>query len=227
MTAFLPVFDRAATDASAPRLLGFVFAKWNVGEILENSTAKFPVSGINYYLDDLKGDSPVRVYVHASCSEAGDNSRNVDVAWFRDFQLADHLWRLSSAPAPYFIRTHPIILAWLILIFGSLFTFGLAFYVRRVAVQKNEIEQQVVLRTAEIRNSQKRLEQAQRIAQLGGWEWEIGSGALRWSDEAFHVFGYQSQVFEPSFERFMEMVHPDDRERLNHAIEAALQGGGI
>ena len=70
------------------------------------------------------------------------------------------------------------------------------------------------------------LAEAQRIAHLGSWEWNVKTGGEAfWSDEVFRIYGFEPGSFTPSLERLMEIVHPDDRARLREAIDGALYGG--
>ncbi|HQT27644.1 MAG TPA: PAS domain S-box protein, partial [Burkholderiales bacterium] len=71
-----------------------------------------------------------------------------------------------------------------------------------------------------------RLEQAQRIAHLGSWDWDIRENRLSWSDEMYRIFGIDSDRFGASFEAFMQAVHPDDRKYVKEAVDAALLGQG-
>ncbi|MEJ7816766.1 MAG: PAS domain S-box protein, partial [Rubrobacter sp.] len=73
-----------------------------------------------------------------------------------------------------------------------------------------------------VRRSEARLAEAQRLAHLGGWEWDVRTGRISWSDEVYRIYGLAPQEFVPSFERFMEVVHPDDRESLERIVNGAL-----
>ncbi|WP_166178451.1 sensor domain-containing protein [Rubrobacter tropicus] len=75
-----------------------------------------------------------------------------------------------------------------------------------------------------VRKSEIRLAEAQRLAHLGGWEWDVRTGKISWSDEVYRIYGLAPQEFVPSFERFMKIVHPEDRERLSEVINGALVG---
>jgi PAS domain S-box-containing protein len=72
--------------------------------------------------------------------------------------------------------------------------------------------------------SQTRLAEAQRVAGLGNWEWNIKLGLLVWSDEIYHIFGFEPQEFEATYEAFVNTIHPDDREKVQQAVDAALKG---
>lgn len=75
-----------------------------------------------------------------------------------------------------------------------------------------------------LRESENSLRQAQRIARIGSWEKDIESGQLYWSDEMYNLFGFEKGEVEPSLERFMEFVHPDDADALRANIEEAIAG---
>ncbi len=76
----------------------------------------------------------------------------------------------------------------------------------------------------DLRESEARLADAQRIAHLGNWERDFLTGDLRWSDEVFRIFGFEPGSFAPTFEKFIGFVHPDDRQSVNEAAAAALRG---
>lgn len=54
------------------------------------------------------------------------------------------------------------------------------------------------------------LSQTEGIAPIGHWEWEFESGRVRWSDGIYRLLGLDPERAEPSFERFLEAVHPQD-----------------
>lgn len=68
-----------------------------------------------------------------------------------------------------------------------------------------------------VRKSEARLEKAQRIAHMGSWEWDLASNKLYWSDQVYQIYGLELQSFEPSYEKFLSVVHPEDRKKV--AIE--------
>jgi PAS domain S-box-containing protein len=77
---------------------------------------------------------------------------------------------------------------------------------------------------ARVRESEARLIEAQRIARVGSWELDIRQNTLTWSDQIFEIFEIDKAEFTGAFETFLEFVHPDDRERLEAAQQAALTG---
>lgn len=67
------------------------------------------------------------------------------------------------------------------------------------------------------------LADAQRIAHLGNWNWDIINDTISWSDEIFRIFGLDKDSFDASYEGFMTSVHPDDRQMVKDATDAAVK----
>lgn len=75
-----------------------------------------------------------------------------------------------------------------------------------------------------LRESEKGLKAAQQIAHVGSWEWNVRNDVARWSDETFSIFGLPCDPLEQHHRSFVEMVHPDDRNRVDQALTEALSG---
>ncbi len=69
--------------------------------------------------------------------------------------------------------------------------------------------------------SEERLKEAQEIAQIGHWEIDLHSGTLQWSDQLFRLLGSKPQSFRPNWQRLLDRVHPDDRQRVAEAQRQA------
>ena len=75
-----------------------------------------------------------------------------------------------------------------------------------------------------LRDSEKLLADAHRIARLGGWDWNIVADELTWSDEMFRLFGFEPQAFPVNYARFLECIHPEDRDLVITCVNRALEG---
>jgi len=69
------------------------------------------------------------------------------------------------------------------------------------------------------------MREAERVAHLGTWTWDMESGRVTWSDELFRILGLEPGRVTPSVEGFFNAVHPADRERALATNEKAIADG--
>jgi two-component system, cell cycle sensor histidine kinase and response regulator CckA len=75
-----------------------------------------------------------------------------------------------------------------------------------------------------LRESEALLAESQSIAHVGSWVFDRLAKRYRWSDETYRIFGYDPARTEPSYEAFLAVVHPDDRERIGRAYDESVFG---
>lgn len=75
-----------------------------------------------------------------------------------------------------------------------------------------------------IANLKKHLDEAQKIAKLGSWSWNLETNDVIWSDELFRILGYSPGEIMPSYELFMRLVVDEDLPKLEAALKAAFLG---
>ncbi len=73
-----------------------------------------------------------------------------------------------------------------------------------------------------LRESNALLETVERIAHVGGFDWDIASGRIVWSEEIYRMFGRAAGTFVPTLPSFIDCVHPDDQGRVRAAIDASV-----
>ncbi len=78
-----------------------------------------------------------------------------------------------------------------------------------------------------LRENEKLLMDAQRIADLGSWEMDLVTGQLRWCQNTLRIFGLQPEQFSGQFIELVDRIHPQDRKKLAKCLEAADQRGGL
>ena len=64
---------------------------------------------------------------------------------------------------------------------------------------------------------------AQRIAHIGNWEWDIKQKGLWWSDEVYRIFGLDPTLFSPSYESYLAAIHPEDRDGVQATLNASME----
>ncbi len=76
----------------------------------------------------------------------------------------------------------------------------------------------------QVRESERRLQEAEQIANIGTWELDLESGKAYWSDQEYRCLGYEPRACEAGYEAFAAAVHPDDLDRVNAAVHGAIAG---
>ncbi len=95
----------------------------------------------------------------------------------------------------------------------------------------DSLEVKVRERTAELKKaynslkeSEEGLAEAQKMAHIGNWDWDVETDKAYWSDELYHIFGRNPQELAPSYNEYLSYVHRDDREYADTAHNEALKG---
>lgn len=79
--------------------------------------------------------------------------------------------------------------------------------------------------TEVLRESQEELEEAQSIAHIGSWEFDVSTGKPKWSKEMFNIFRLDPALGPPSWPEHRPLIHPDDWKKVDAAIQAAIHHG--
>ncbi len=74
-----------------------------------------------------------------------------------------------------------------------------------------------------LRRNEALLAEAEQLAHIGSWSWDIASGTVIWSDETYRIFGMRPQEVEMTRERFLSYIHPDDRITLQNEGDRMLR----
>ncbi|MGM0481989.1 MAG: diguanylate cyclase [Pseudomonadota bacterium] len=71
---------------------------------------------------------------------------------------------------------------------------------------------------------QQELVKAQQLAHLGSWTFDLRSKDIWWSDEVYRIFGLSREDWGASLESFKTAVHPDDRAKVQAALDSSAKG---
>lgn len=93
---------------------------------------------------------------------------------------------------------------------------ALSFYLAYTILSRRKLR-------AAVFENEAQLKQAQRLAQLGSWELDLITHKLTWSDEIYRIFEIEPSDFGASYEAFLNIIHPQDREHVNHAYSASVK----
>lgn len=83
--------------------------------------------------------------------------------------------------------------------------------------ERLEEAQQTMRRQSEL------LAQAERVADLGSWEWDVQANEVRWSKQLYRLFDVVESELEATYEGYLECVHPEDRDMVDGAVWTAME----
>jgi diguanylate cyclase (GGDEF)-like protein/PAS domain S-box-containing protein len=64
------------------------------------------------------------------------------------------------------------------------------------------------------RRSEQLMVDTQGVAHLGTWEWDVSETTAVWSEELYRIYGLSPETYTPSYENYLALVHPEDRQRV-------------
>ena len=96
-----------------------------------------------------------------------------------------------------------------------------------IAVGLNTMAEELEFHLHELKISEEKLNDAQRLAKLGNWELNLLNHQVQWSDEMFNIYGYGKERFDINFEKALERMLPEDIEstkvRVKNNIKKSIQ----
>ncbi|MGM0554500.1 MAG: EAL domain-containing protein [Pseudomonadota bacterium] len=95
----------------------------------------------------------------------------------------------------------------------------------RLATAFNRMTDTLVAEQEALRTSEQRLHLAQSYAGIGSWEWDIASDRVVWTEQTCRLFGVDPDDPDISFQRYLDQILPEDRERVRDAIHSAFETG--
>lgn len=103
-----------------------------------------------------------------------------------------------------------------IVVIGALLMILLYWFLLRV-------ERQIEREQHALVESESNLAEAQQIAHVGNWSLDLINYKIVWSDETFRILNLQPNELKPSYEGFLELIHPDDRDRVKKAYVNSVE----
>lgn len=173
-------------------------------------------------LTDLSARDGVQT-LYASSATATANT-NAAFTYTHEFDFAGRQWQARYAATPAYLQQQAGWQSWSILAAGLLFTGLLETFLLSVTGRTSRVERLIKERTHELRQAHHIVNEAQRIAHLGHWTWNLQTNQETWSGEQARIFGFEPSRLTIDHELFVAAIHTDDREKVVNAIHAALNG---
>lgn len=77
----------------------------------------------------------------------------------------------------------------------------------------------------ELADLRSRVDNAQRLADMGDYDWHIESDTNTWSDQLYRIYGYEPGAIQASYDVFLQHIHPDDRDMVRSVHQHAYATG--
>ena len=90
---------------------------------------------------------------------------------------------------------------------------------------RKRTEETLDLMARDLQESKTKLEEAQQIAHVGHWGWDLTSNRVIWSDETYHIYGLRPQEYPIDIAVLRKTIHPEDLEFVFRVAEEAVRGG--
>ena len=90
---------------------------------------------------------------------------------------------------------------------------------------RQELERRVAERTESLFAANTALSEAQHLAGIGSWDWDLTTGQVSWSPELYRIYGLDPASFVPTRDAAIERVHPEDRRRIREQVDRAVRDG--
>ncbi len=74
-----------------------------------------------------------------------------------------------------------------------------------------------------LKESERRLVEAQRVAQIGNWDWQVFTDTIVWSEELYRIYGVAPGEFGGTYEDVLEIAHPEDKEHVAKTVGTAYE----
>jgi PAS domain S-box-containing protein len=223
----MPVYSRASPrdtiEVRRRDLRGYVVGVLRVGDVIEAALDELEQTESELVLRDntLPGLSEIIYETRELVRPNGDARQSVPTT-IPLKAPGGRRWALDLTPTLAYSLGHRSWEAWGFLVAALVFTGALGAFLLVVTGRSAVIEQAVADRTAELRQSEFLLREAQAMAQIGSWRWDVGRNALTWSEELYLIYGVSPGEFTPTYESYLAMVTPEHRDEVRRAVERAL-----
>jgi PAS domain S-box-containing protein len=222
---FVPVyhqrfdFETASMASRREALRGFVLGVFDIEKLFASLTQKTQAQGFLFRASDITPNEPQYVF-------ADTLRTNTTTRWIRQVEFAGRIWQVEMHPESAYWQEGISFRERFFLIFSVLAAFlivastlGAASHNVATTLSAEEAKQAALL----LNDQKEQLTQAQRVAHIGSWNWDIATNLVSWSDELYIIYGLRPGEIAVTYETFLTRVHPEDREFLNQTIQQAYQ----
>jgi len=196
---------------------GYVVSDWNLTAMITIAIADTHVSGLNIETGLIRNGQFTPLHQHTSRLQQAENKSHETLAWQGRFSLQGMEFEVRTHAVSGVlhspISSHPL---WILLL-GIAFSLLLAYLTYNRSRYGECLRQEVERQTRALARSEQEHRDAQRIAHLGHWNYDLVNNRLTWSDEVCRILGINQEECHASYKTVLDAVHPDDRSFVDNA----------
>ncbi len=206
-------------------VVGYATAVVRINDVME--AAAIPgAEFIRIQLVDESGPGhPRTIYDNFPRRPASAETGRAPLVNREELTIGGRRWVLRCEALPEYVETHRSWASWAMLTAGLLFTGLLGVTLLSMTGRTILVEEMVTHRTRELEHSREQLAEAQNLARVGSWEWDVAADRAVWSDQLYRIFGLQNGTTEVTSRTHLEAIHPEDRARVEALLGDAFRSG--
>lgn len=222
-----PIYDGKPQNTPSRQLAirGYVTAPFRMNDfmraVFEDRTPNFDFAILDGI--DLSADSAKVFEYH---SNQVSQRKNTKLTKTKTIYAVGHAWTITFAGPETFGTTQlEQLTPAAILISGLTLLALLSFLVYSFYSSHSRAVIYARQLTVDLRESKDKLVEAQKVAHLGSWEWDIPNDKVTWSDELYRIYGLKPHEFKVNYNSFLQFIHKDHREMIDEAIKSSFKRG--
>ena len=90
---------------------------------------------------------------------------------------------------------------------------------------RKQAEAALLANHEELTNSERELNEAQRLAHIGSWDWDAVNDTIWWSDEYYRIYGIDPDLMPPNYQEHLKVYTAESATRLDAAVQRAMSSG--
>lgn len=220
-TGFLlvnPVFDEN------DKLQGFVIGRMSARQVMHDALTNKHVPDFVIKLLETDNEKQPMIVSYGNYDDIySDESATAALKYQRYIEFAGQNWEVQIHPTQSFVDEQLARHNRYIPVVGTLLTILVTLYILMLLNRRGKAESIVARRTAELRDSQFKLNEAQRIARLGSWELDHTSGEMHWSETLYDIFEVSPAGFNVNFENYLSLLSSQGDNLVREVFNAHIQ----
>jgi len=202
---------------------GYVVSDWDLAAMIAIAIADTHISDLDVETGLIRNGQFAPVHEHLSQLQKTENKGHEKLVWQDRFSLHGMEFEVRTRSSPAALRQHAFNSPLWMLLLGMAFSLLLAYLTYNRSRYGECLRQEVERQTRALAKSEQEHREAQHIAHLGHWNYDLVNNRLTWSDEVCHILGIDLKERHASYKTVLNAVHPDDRSFVHEAYTSSVK----